>query len=278
MVYEIRVDKNVLGCFTSEPVARKEVRRLKKDGLNAHIYTRFVKENDDIFKPKKPGRPRIRKDKPRKTSTKKGTSKKCIPDTYVNDWLMSKGLGPLDCSITFRELYVSAIVDLIPLERIIGMHRGKRAEIIRGLVEAMDSPAITYRFVENTLKETDKKLEADDRDWIVPFDWEVDRKAADDLERYWRTLFEPRFLGGYRNGVFCRPDERDSDLSVQPDGFGLSLCYRIIADRKVFTVLREIRDIRCTSDSVEITGKDSKGKQRTYSFRFHHYRERDCNL
>ena len=252
IVYEVRSDGRVMASFPDESKAKREMRRLRKDGCNAKVYSKWI--------PQTKGAERKPKKEKRKAEPKPIT--KCTTGTKVNDWLIWKGLEPVEHDMTFQELYSSVIVDLRLPEEVLGECSGRKAELIRGMAEAMDHPAITVRYIESVIKQTEKRRRISEPSelWLRAMDWEVHPAAADELSRYWRTLNEPFFLGVYRSGRPCNPEMRDSDLSVQPTEHGLALCYRDIPDRKVYLVLKDIDWVGMNDRYLEIFGKDRDGK------------------
>ena len=248
MVYEVRSDGNVLASFSEESKAKREMRRLRKEGLKVKVYTRWVE-------PVKPEKVKRKKKEIKPVS-------KCTPDTKVNDWLIWKGLKPVGKDMTFQQLYSAIVIDQRLPEEVLGDCNGRKSELIKGIVQAMDHPAVTERYIQSVIKgiEKQRKVSRPSELWLRPMDWEVSPLAADELARYWRTLNEPYFLGAYRSGRPCDPDLRDSDLSVQPTDDGLVLCYRDIPDRKVYIVLKDIDWVGINDRYLELFGKDREGK------------------
>lgn len=273
-VFEIRSNGSVLAQFSSQNKAVREMRRLRKEGKDVRVYSKWVEKGPVTPKLKpfaKKSPPRIKKkESPHRRTKGVGVVGKVRPYTPINQYLSKKGMRPIDRDITFQELYTGIIVDLRTMEEVLGECKGRKAEIIRGLVEAMDHPSITVRYVESILAETDKrrksmKNEPSER-WIDSMGWPVQREAAEEFARYWGSITEPFFLAAYRNGVPCDPDVRDSDLSVQPTDTGLALCYREVEDRKVYIVLKSIDWVQIGNGHLEVFGRLRDGSNGRRSF------------
>jgi len=102
---------------------------------------------------------------------------------------------------------------------------------------------------------------ADDIPLIVP------RDAAEYLIRDWRNIVEPFMLGSYRGMNLCSPASRNSDLSVQPKGDGLALCYRMVDDGKVRLVLDDVDSAALVGNRLSIGGVDQSGHSVMIDFR-----------
>ena len=259
MIYEVRSDGRVLAQFSSERKAKAEMKRLRKDGLDVRVYSRWIP-----VKAVKVLRRSMKKSKPRRTVTKD----RAAPDTWINFWLESRGHRPVERDMTFQQLYESIVVDLMTMEEAVGECNGRKSRLIDGIVQAMDHPAITQRFIENILEDTRKRRRRDEpaERWIDSMGWEVSAEAAEELAHYWQSLNEPFFLAAFRNGRPCDPELRDSDLSIQPTGSGLALCYREVWEEKVYFVLKDIDWIELRGSKLFIFGnlKDGSGAVRGF--------------
>ena len=262
IIYEVRSGGRVLAQFTTERRAKREMKRLRKEGMDVRVYSKWasVKAVKESKEPKK------KSVRPRRASSKTRTG----PQTRVNAWLESKGYKSVERDMTFQELYESVVVDLMTMEEAVGECSGRKKALIEGIVEAMDHPSITVRYIEGILEDTRKrrKAPAPSERWIDPMGWEVSQEAAIELQRCWQSLSEPFFLAAFRNGKPCKLEFRDSDLSVQPTGSGLALCYRELDGEKVYFVLKNIDWVEVRDDRVEIFGslKDGSGAVRTFRF------------
>ncbi len=87
---------------------------------------------------------------------------------------------------------------------------------------------------------------------IEPF--EIPPEAASQLRMGWEHIREVFYIGSYRDGCVCKPYDRTGDLSIQPRGDHLALCYHYIPDNKTYLVLDRIDWISVKPICVEITG------------------------
>lgn len=267
MVYEVRSDGQVLAQFSSEAKAKREMKRLRSEHPGVRVYSRWIK----VPKADKKAPARNPKKNPSNQKTRsKEPITKAKPYTWINDYLDSKGLKLVRNDMTFQDLYTAIVVDLRTMEGTVGECNGRKAALLRGIEEAMDHPAITVRYLEGILKDTEMRhaRPGPSELWIGPMGWDVSRDAAEELTKCWRTLQCPFFLAAFRNGVPCDPEERDSDLSVQPTDSGLALCYREVEDGKVYLVLKDIDRAEIKGDRLEIIGRLRDGSWTTRSFGF----------
>ena len=261
IVYEVRSEGKVLAQFESEAKAKKEMRRARKEGSEARVYSKWVPVKQ-VRVPKRP------KGKAKTTKRKATETKRLDPETRINGWLTSQRLEPVPKDMTFQQLYEAIIVDLKTLEEAVGECSGRKSRLVDGIVEAMDHPAITRRFVEGILEDTMRRRRKDGlaERWIASMGWEVSAEAAEELSCYWQSLNEPFFLAAFRNGRPCDPEHRDSDLSVQPTASGLALCYREVADEKVYFVLKDIDWMELREDRLLIFGSLKDGSRAVRTF------------
>ena len=261
IVYEVRSGGRVLAQFTSEDRAKKEMKKVRKEGMEARVYSKWL----PVRKVKEPKKHKEKtKEKPRKVVI----VGKITPGSHINAWLGSKGLEPVPRDMTFQELYEAVVIDLRTMEEAVGECNGRKSCLIDGIVQAMDHPAITQRFIENIIDDTRKRRRRDGpaERWIDSMGWEVSAEAAEELAHYWQSLNEPFFLAAFRNGRPCDPELRDSDLSIQPTDSGLALCYREVWEEKVYFVLKDIDWIELRGSKLFIFGnlKDGSGAVRGF--------------
>lgn len=239
LVYEVRSEGRVLAQFSSQYKAKREMRRLRKDGLGVRVYSKWVDSD--------PGRrPKVRR---------------CDQDTSINVYLKSKHKALVEHDMTFRELYDTIIAQERTMEEVLGDCSGREDLLIKGIVEAMDSPAVTERHIRSVLGRSARRGL-----WtnVLP-DLKVSMDVAVDLQRCFGTIDDPFFLGAYRNGIQCDPDSRDSDLSVQPSDEGPRLCYRDLSARRVYTVLCPIESVMLQGDFLMISGIAQNGTRMAVS-------------
>lgn len=277
MVYELRVDGKMMGQFSSKSKALAE----KKKYVRANIVTTWVDVPDQ---PKEKKKPTAKKEtpkkekpaKPRKEAKKsifkkekkpvaKKKSVETVPelkpteDMPVNTWLRYRNLEPVERDLTFHQIYVAIVVDSYTLEDALGDCKGRKAEILRALEEAMDHPVITVRYLEDRLEENKKNRVKEV--WTSPSGWwTVSSGVAQDFKKYWSSINEPYFLAAYSNRAQCDPNIRDSDLSVQPFKDGLAVCYRDLRDDKVYLVSKKIEWVDLGVNYLEIHGKDKNNR------------------
>ena len=90
--------------------------------------------------------------------------------------------------------------------------------------------------------------------WKGAYPWEIPPEAASQLHPGWQHINEVFYIGSYKHGQLCMPNDRTKDLSIQPDGDGLALCYHIIPEDKTYLILGRIDYINVTMFDVEIFG------------------------
>ena len=262
IVYEVRSQGKVLAQFTSEAKAKSEMKRARKEGKEARVYSKWLPVRK-VKEPKKQKK-ETKKEKPRKVVA----VGRITPASHINSWLESKGLESVPRDLTFQELYEAVVVDLKTMEEAVGECYGRKSCLIDGIVQAMDHPAITQRFIENILEDTRTRRRRDEptERWIDSMGWEVSAEAAEELSRYWQSLNEPFFLAAFSNGKPCNPEVRDSDLSVQPTDSGLALCYREVWEEKVYFVLKDIDWMELRDGRLLIFGnlRDGSGAVRGF--------------
>lgn len=100
---------------------------------------------------------------------------------------------------------------------------------------------------------------------IVP--WEIPPEAASQLRMGWEHINEVFYIGSYREGELCKPYDRTGDLSVQPDGDKLALCYHSIPDGKTYLVLDRLDWIDVKPGRVEFTGIAKDGFRTMFSLK-----------
>lgn len=169
LVYEVRSEGRVLSQFSSETKAKKEMKKLRAQGLSVRVYSKWIGSETEAPKPR-------------------------------------KALG-------------------------------------RSVAPGKEVPCIDLS------------------------GYEVSPDAAIDLERYWKSISDPFFLGTYRDGRPCDPSRRDSDISVQPDGDCLKLCYRDVGRREVSVVLASVERVRIARNRLEISGRNRAGDASTVELR-----------
>ena len=97
IVYEVRCGGRVLAQFASESKAKSEMRRARKEGREARVYSKWLPVRK-VKVPKKQKK-ETRNEKPR-TVVAEG---RITPNTHINAWLGSKGLEAVDRNLTFQE-------------------------------------------------------------------------------------------------------------------------------------------------------------------------------
>lgn len=132
----------------------------------------------------------------------------------------------------------------------------------QGILARVYSRWVRPSFLKKKKAEPKKDFEP----WFVPENMKVAPYAAYDIPSYWRTINEPYFIGAYCNGEPCNPEFRDSDLSVQPTGDGLDLCYRDLKEKRMYFVLKDISDISVAYEGLRITGRMPDNSLQTYVF------------
>ncbi len=90
--------------------------------------------------------------------------------------------------------------------------------------------------------------------WKGSYPWEIPPEAASQLQMGWEHINEVFYIGSYRHGELCLPNDRTEDLSIQPDGDGLALCYHIIPEGRTYLILGRIDHIQLRQNYVEIFG------------------------
>ena len=90
--------------------------------------------------------------------------------------------------------------------------------------------------------------------WKGSYPWEIPPEAASQLALGWQHINEVFYIGSYKQGQLCMPADRTEDLSIQPDGDGLALCYHIIPEGKTYLILGRIDHINVTRFDTEIFG------------------------
>ena len=106
------------------------------------------------------------------------------------------------------------------------------------------------KFIPLEKKELPKGMEF----WKGSYPWEIPPEAASQLRIGWEHIREVFYIGAYRHGEMCLPNDRTEDLSLQPDGDGLALCYHIIPERKTYLILGRVDHINVTPLNVEFFG------------------------
>ena len=110
--------------------------------------------------------------------------------------------------------------------------------------------------------------------WKGSCPWEIPPEAASQLQMGWEHINEVFYIGSYKHGQLCMPNDRTEDLSIQPDGDGLALCYHIIPEDRTYLILGRIDHINVTRFDTEIFGTLEDGSLMMVSMEIQGSRER----
>lgn len=91
--------------------------------------------------------------------------------------------------------------------------------------------------------------------WKGTIPHSVPSEVARELEMGWENISDTFYIGSYRKGEPCLPNDRDADLSIQPNGDELVLCYHSFNDGKSYLILGRVDCISVTEDTVSVSGR-----------------------
>ena len=95
--------------------------------------------------------------------------------------------------------------------------------------------------------------------WKGRIPWEIPPEAAAELRNDIRGITDTFYIGSYRDGETAMPYDRTEDLSLQPNGDTLALCYHVIAEDRTYLILDRVDWVTVRPYCVEFSGIGEDG-------------------
>ncbi len=114
-------------------------------------------------------------------------------------------------------------------------------------------------FVRKFVPVEEKALPKGMEYWKGRIPWQIAPEGASQLRMSWEHIQDVFYIGSYRDGEVCKPYDRTEDLSIQPNGDHLALCYHSIPDGKTYLILDRLDWISVKQTCVEFSGIAADG-------------------
>lgn len=120
-------------------------------------------------------------------------------------------------------------------------------------------------FVPKYIPLEEKPIRKSMRYWHGPIPWQIAPEGASQLRVGWEHINDVFYIGSYRNGEVCQPYDRTEDLSIQPNGNELSLCFHSIGDDMTYILLDGLEWVSVRPTRVEFSGRSENGERMMFT-------------
>ena len=120
-------------------------------------------------------------------------------------------------------------------------------------------------FVPKYIPLEEKPIRKRMRYWHGPIPWQIAPEGASQLRVGWEHINDVFYIGSYRNGEVCQPYDRTEDLSIQPNGNELSLCFHSIGDDMTYILLDGLEWVSVRPTRVEFSGRSENGERMMFT-------------